>query len=95
MTAENFGRLYFILDSALEGADDKSSIALMKDLRAQMQDVQARLERLDSKDLEVTRRLSALDHKYVSIAGITDVVKNNQLETEKLLLASMSQRPAR
>ena len=70
-------------------------IALMKDLKAQILDVRGRLERQDSKDLELTRRVSALDHKYVSIAGVTEVLKNKQLETEKWFLSSLSQRSNR
>ena len=73
--------------------------ALMKDLQAQMIDMQARLERQDSrferqdsKDLDLTRRVSALDHKYVSIAGVAEVLKDNQLQTEKWVLSSLSQR---
>ena len=80
--------------------------ALMKDLKAQLLDVQARLERqdssvkgrldrLDSKDLDLTRRVSALDHKYVSIAGVAEVLKDNQLETEKWVLSSLSQKTNR
>ena len=69
--------------------------ALIKDLKAQMLDVQERLERQDSKDLDLTRRVSALDHKYVSIAGVTEVLKDNQLETEKWFLSSLSQRTNR
>ena len=80
--------------------------ALMKDLQAQMIDMQARLERqdksvkgrldrLDSKDLDLTRRVSALDHKYVSIAGVAEVLKDNQLETEKWVLSSLSQKTNR
>ena len=75
---------------------------LVKDLKAQLLDVQARLERhdsrierQDSKDLDLTRRVSALDHKYVSIAGVTEVLKDNQLETEKWFLSSLSQRTSR
>ena len=85
---------------------------MLKDLKAQMQDLQARhdrkeksdqarfdrqetrFDRLDSKDMEFTKKISALDHKYVSIAGVTEVLKNTQLETEKWLLSSMSQNPA-
>ena len=69
--------------------------ALIKDLKAQMLDMQERLERQDSKDLDLTRRVSALDHKYVSIAGVTEVLKDNQLETEKWFLSSLSQRTNR
>ena len=93
--------------------DDTSLVAMMKDLKAQMQDHQSRLDRqdksvqarfdrqeerldrLDSKDMEFTKKVSALDHKYVSIAGVTEVLKSTQLETEKWLLSSMSQKPAR
>ena len=91
----------------------------MKDLKAQMQEQQARLDRqdksvqarfdrqeksvkaridgLDSKAMELIKKVSALDHKYVSVAGVTEVLKTNQLETEKWLLSSMtmSQKPAR
>ena len=80
--------------------DNASLVAMMKDLKAQMVDqqarldkqdksVQARFERLDSKDLELTKKVSALDHKYVSVAGVTEVLKTNQLETDKWLLSSM------
>ena len=76
--------------------DNASLVAMMKDLKAQVQDQQARLdrqdnrfERLDSKDLELTKKVSALDHKYVSVAGVTEVLKTNQLETDKWLLSSM------
>ena len=80
--------------------------AQMKDLKAQMVDLHARLERQDksvegrldrqdSKDLDLTRRVSALDHKYVSIAGVTEVLRDNQMETEKWFLSSLSQRTNR
>ena len=80
--------------------------ALMKDLKAQLLDVQARLERqdssvkgrldrLDSKDLDLTRKVSALDHKYVSIAGVAEVLKDNQLQTEKWVLSSLSRKTNR
>ena len=86
--------------------DNASCVAMVKDLKAQMQDqqarldrqdksVQARFERQDSKDLELTKKVSALDHKYVSVAGVTEVLKTNQLETDKWLLSSMSQKPTR
>ena len=86
--------------------DNASCVAMVKDLKAQMQDqqarldrqdksVQARFERQDSKDLELTKKVSALDHKYVSVAGVTEVLKTNQLDTDKWLLSSMSQKPTR
>ena len=92
--------------TALDVEDNASCVAMVKDLKAQMQDqqarldrqdksVQARFERQDSKDLELTKKVSALDHKYVSVAGVTEVLKTNQLDTDKWLLSSMSQKPTR
>ena len=77
-----------------------------QELKAEVQDVKARLDRqekslsarldsLDSQAIKHTKKVSALDHKYVSVAGVTEVLKTNQMDMEKWLLSSMSQRPAR
>ena len=112
-------KLWIYVIKALDLDDNSSLVATMKDLKAQMQEQQARLDRqdksvqarfdrqeksvkaridgLDSKAMELIKKVSALDHKYVSVAGVTEVLKTNQLETEKWLLSSMtmSQKPAR
>ena len=77
-----------------------------QELKAEVQDVKARLDRrekslnarldsLDSQAIQQTKKVSALDHKYVSVASVTEVLKTNQMDMEKWLLSSMSQRPAR
>ena len=47
---------------------------------------------LPPSDLDQTKKLSGLDHKYASIEGVVGVLKNNQLETDKWLLSTVSQK---
>ena len=86
--------------------DNTSLVAMVKDLKAQNDEQKARLDRQekmvkarldgqDSKDLELIKKVSALEHKYVAVAGVTEVLKTNQLETDKWLLQSMSRKPSR
>ena len=93
---DNASLLAIVKDLKAENQELKSEVQDVKErLDRREKSLNARLDSLDSKAIQHTKKVSALDHKYVSVAGVTEVLKTNQMDMEKWLLSSMSQRPAR
>ena len=98
LEAENQERKAEYQDLRAEDQDLKASVDRQdKSVRARFdrleESAKARLDPLESNVMEHTQKISALDHKYVSLAGVTQVLKTNQMETDKWLLSSFSQKP--